>query len=362
MLNRKLNIRLRHSLNSHCIPSIIINNTVRSFQRSVMNTRALFSPAVHCGIILPPPPATGLSKRLVSRPWRKMVRALVMLKNGTIGITGLMQGCPNGVQTLRAAVSVLTVTWSPHPKNVISRRDSGLLRWKSDRRRKWSKSRSSIAERDVSVLQAFGVRMEFTRGDMLKVCPKFVTSLAGFSRKQTTTINKDSVLQAARQAYARNMTRKTTETADFGSYEVKGNKVEFEVFNPEDRAYDKATVTVGADGNATGASVEFIENSRYVGLPPCFIARRPFLTRTGGCRHNSLPQCAYWRWPGNAFPAGYPQCRRAATLAVLEFWTWCRKTAKFVSRQWGNSQAINVFISSIRPRLLRETRPFRLYR
>ena len=27
---------------------------------------------------------------------------------------------------------------------------------------------------------------------------------------------------------------------------------------PEDRAYDKVTVTVGADGNATGASVEFI--------------------------------------------------------------------------------------------------------
>lgn len=60
----------------------------------------------------------------------------------------------------------------------------------------------------MSVLQAFGVRMEFTRGDMLKVCPKFVTSLAGFSPKQTTTINKDSVLQAARQAYAGNMTRK----------------------------------------------------------------------------------------------------------------------------------------------------------
>ena len=37
-------------------------------------------------------------------------QALVMLKNGTIGITGLMQGCPNGVQTLPAAVSVLTVT------------------------------------------------------------------------------------------------------------------------------------------------------------------------------------------------------------------------------------------------------------
>ncbi|WP_126723098.1 hypothetical protein [Escherichia coli] len=88
--------------------------------------------------------------------------------------------------------------------------------------------------------------------------PKFVTSLAGFSPKQTPAINKDSVLQAARQAYAREYDEETTETADFGSYEVKGNKVEFEVFNPEDRAYDKVTVTVGADGNATGASVEFI--------------------------------------------------------------------------------------------------------
>ncbi|EFK4115007.1 TPA: hypothetical protein IB855_003586, partial [Escherichia coli] len=84
------------------------------------------------------------------------------------------------------------------------------------------------------------------------------TSLAGFSPKQTPAINKDSVLQAARQAYAREYDEETTETADFGSYEVKGNKVEFEVFNPEDRAYDKVTVTVGADGNATGASVEFI--------------------------------------------------------------------------------------------------------
>ena len=89
--------------------------------------------------------------------------------------------------------------------------------------------------------------LEFTRGDMLKVCPKFVTSLAGFSPKQTTTINKDSVLQAARQAYAREYDEETTETADFGSYEVKRQiRFEFEVFNPEDRAYDKVTVTVGA--------------------------------------------------------------------------------------------------------------------
>ncbi len=36
------------------------------------------------------------------------------------------------------------------------------------------------------------------------------------------------------------------------------------------------TVTVGADGNATGASLNLSENSRYVGLSPCFIARSPF--------------------------------------------------------------------------------------
>ncbi len=167
-------------------------------------------------------------------------QALVMLKNGTIGITGLMQGCPNGVQTLLGSrISIVEVEVGQAPEMV-------------------KKAVHSIAERDVSVLQAFGVRMEFTRGDMLKVCPKFVTSLAGFSPKQTPAINKDSVLQAARQAYAREYDEETTETADFGSYEVKGNKVEFEVFNPEDRAYDKVTVTVGADGNATGASVEFI--------------------------------------------------------------------------------------------------------
>ncbi|OUK77911.1 hypothetical protein BZL68_27670, partial [Escherichia coli] len=73
MLNRKLNIRLRHSLNSHCIPSIIINNTVRSFQRSVMNTRALF-----------PLLFTVASFSASAGNWA----------------VGLMQGCPNGVQTL----------------------------------------------------------------------------------------------------------------------------------------------------------------------------------------------------------------------------------------------------------------------
>ena len=173
-------------------------------------------------------------------------QALVMLKNGTIGITGLMQGCPNGVQTPTSQMCNQQTGF--RAVEVEAEQASEMVK----------KAVHSIAERDVSVLQAFGVRMEFTRGDMLKVCPKFVTSLAVFSPKQTTTINKDSVLQAARQAYARKYDEETTETADFGSYEVKGNKVEFEVFNPEDRAYDKVTVTVGADGNATSASVEFI--------------------------------------------------------------------------------------------------------
>ncbi|MDN0651407.1 hypothetical protein FCX76_25430, partial [Escherichia coli] len=43
MLNRKLNIRLRHSLNSHCIPSIIINNTVRSFRKRLVRTVLIFT-------------------------------------------------------------------------------------------------------------------------------------------------------------------------------------------------------------------------------------------------------------------------------------------------------------------------------
>ena len=186
-------------------------------------------------------------------------QALVMLKNGTIGITGLMQGCPNDVQTLLG--SRISINGNLIPTSQMCNQQTGFRAVEVEigqAPEMVKKAVHSIAERDVSVLQAFGVRMEFTRGDMLKVCPKFVTSLAVFSPKQTTTINKDSVLQAARQAYARKYDEETTETADFGSYEVKGNKVEFEVFNPEDRAYDKVTVTVGADGNATSASVEFI--------------------------------------------------------------------------------------------------------
>ncbi|HCT6600262.1 TPA: hypothetical protein OT581_004991, partial [Escherichia coli] len=122
-------------------------------------------------------------------------QALVMLKNGTIGITGLMQGCPNGVQTLLG--SRISINGNLIPTSQMCNQQTGFRAVEVEvgqAPEMVKKAVHSIAERDVSVLQAFGVRMEFTRGDMLKVCPKFVTSLAGFSPKQTPAINKDSVL------------------------------------------------------------------------------------------------------------------------------------------------------------------------
>ncbi len=135
-------------------------------------------------------------------------QALVMLKNGTIGITGLMQGCPNGVQTLTG--SRISINGNLIPTSQMCNQQTGFRAVEVEigqAPEMVKKAVHSIAERDVSVLQAFGVRMEFTRGDMLKVCRNLSHHLPVFP-KQTTTINKDSVLQAARQAYARNMTRK----------------------------------------------------------------------------------------------------------------------------------------------------------
>ncbi|VED33731.1 Uncharacterised protein [Escherichia coli] len=109
-------------------------------------------------------------------------QALVMLKNGTIGITGLMQGCPNGVQTLLG--SRISINGNLIPTSQMCNQQTGFRAVEVEigqAPEMVKKAVHSIAERDVSVLQAFGVRMEFTRGDMLKVCPKFVTSLAGFS-------------------------------------------------------------------------------------------------------------------------------------------------------------------------------------
>ncbi len=54
-----------------------------------MNTRALF-PCCSLWHHSPPPPATGLSKTAWCQTVTEDGQALVMLKNGTIGITGLM--------------------------------------------------------------------------------------------------------------------------------------------------------------------------------------------------------------------------------------------------------------------------------
>nr|AAL67392.1 putative intergenic-region protein [Escherichia coli] len=161
MLNRKLNIRLRHSLNSHCIPSIIINNTVRSFQRSVMNTRALFPLLFTVASF-----SASAGNWAVKNGWCQTMtedgQALVMLKNGTIGITGLMQGCPNGVQTLLG--SRISINGNLIPTSQMCNQQTGFRAVEVEvgqAPEMVKKAVHSIAERDVSVLQAFGVRMEF---------------------------------------------------------------------------------------------------------------------------------------------------------------------------------------------------------
>ena len=104
--------------------------------------------------------------------------------------------------------------------------------------------------------------MKFTRGDMLQVCPKYVNALTGASADATGNkplkVNKGSVMKAARQAYTKEYDRETADAADFGSYEVKGNTVVYEVYNAAYRTYDKIVVTVGSDGNATDAKVEYM--------------------------------------------------------------------------------------------------------
>lgn len=136
-------------------------------------------------------------------------QALVMLKNGTIGITGLMQGCPNGVQTLLG--SRISINGNLIPTSQMCNQQTGFRAVEVEigqAPEMVKKAVHSIAERDVSVLQAFGVRMEFTRGDMLKVCPKFVTSLAGFSRNRRPLLIKIPSCRQPGRHTPGNMTRK----------------------------------------------------------------------------------------------------------------------------------------------------------
>ncbi|HCU0235713.1 TPA: hypothetical protein OUE41_004735, partial [Klebsiella pneumoniae] len=124
------------------------------------------------------------------------------------------------------------------------------------------KAIESIAAQDNSSVQVFGTQMKFTRGDMLQVCPKYVNALTDASADATGNkplkVNKGSVMKAARQAYTKEYDRETADAADFGSYEVKGNTVVYEVYNAAYRTYDKIVVTVGSDGNATDAKVEYM--------------------------------------------------------------------------------------------------------
>ena len=119
-------------------------------------------------------------------------QALVMLKNGTIGITGLMQGCTRMVYR-RSWAAVFSINGNLIPTSQMCNQQTGFRAVEVEigqAPEMVKKAVHSIAERDVSVLQAFGVRMEFTRGDMLKVCPKFVTSLAGFFRNRRPLLIK----------------------------------------------------------------------------------------------------------------------------------------------------------------------------
>jgi hypothetical protein len=70
-------------------------------------------------------------------------------------------------------------------------------------------------------------------------------------------------MKAAKEAYTKEYDRDTAEAADFGSYKVEGNTVVFEVYNAGYRTYDKVVATVGADGKATGARVEYMGLARY---------------------------------------------------------------------------------------------------
>ena len=160
----------------------------------------------------------------------------------------------------RQPYPVLTVTWSLTSQMCNQQTGFRAVEVKSDRRRKWSKSRSLIGRAwCVRFTGILVYEWNSPAGDMLKVCPKFVTSLAGFSPKQTTTINKDSVLQAARQAYAGNMTRKQQKPRFWLLRSKRQIRLSLNYSILEDRAYDKVTVTVECfDGNATSASVEFI--------------------------------------------------------------------------------------------------------
>lgn len=186
-------------------------------------------------------------------------QALVMLKNDTISIFGQLQGCPNGPQELMG--SRIAVNGNLVPTSQVCSQQTGFKAIEVEGGQATAAAKKaivSIASQEVSTLQVFGGQMTFTRGDMMSVCPKYVSALPTSAGSSSPEINKGSVMKAAKQAYTKEYDSETAEAADFGSYEVKGNTVVFEVYNAGYRAYDKVVVTVGTDGKATGAKVEYM--------------------------------------------------------------------------------------------------------
>lgn len=186
-------------------------------------------------------------------------QALVMLKNNTIGIFGQLQGCPSGPQELMG--SRISVNGNLVPTSQMCNQKTGFKAVEVEGAQAPEAARkaiASVAGQETSTLQAFGGQLTFTRGDMMTVCPKYVSGLSARTESSSPEINKGSVMKAAKQAYTKEYDREVAEAADFGSYEVKGNTVIFEVYNAGYRTYDKVTVTVGADGKATGAKVGYM--------------------------------------------------------------------------------------------------------
>ncbi|MCE7545747.1 hypothetical protein LZV53_14405 [Klebsiella michiganensis] len=184
-------------------------------------------------------------------------QALVMLKNNTLSVFGQLQGCPNGPQELMG--SRISVNGNLVPTSQLCNQQTGFKAVEVEGGQATAaalKAIASIAGQETSTVQVFGAQLTFTRGDMMRVCPKYVPALATMAESSVPQIKKGSVMKAAKLAYTKEYDSETAEAADFGSYEVKGNTVVFEVYNAGYRTYDKVVVSVGADGKATGAKVE----------------------------------------------------------------------------------------------------------
>ena len=182
-----------------------------------------------------------------------------MLKNNTIGIFGQLQGCPSGPQELMG--SRISVNGNLVPTSQLCNQQTGFKAVEVEGGQAPAAARkaiASIAGQETSTLQVFGAQLTFTRGDMMTVCPKYVSGLTASTGSRAPEINKGSVMKAAKEAYTKEYDHDTAEAADFGSYKVEGNTAVFEVYNAGYRTYDKVLVTVGADGKATGARVEYM--------------------------------------------------------------------------------------------------------